>query len=110
MQLRPYQILCIVCALGADPPGPPDTKLAATVEAIRKRPDMPICLVCNAGDVYAYQDPGTAEDTPEGRDFNRKRDLDILQRMSWPPGTILPARTVFKSILQQIPTVVGLCG
>ena len=110
MRLRPYQILCIVCSLGEDPPGPIDVQRTALIEAIRKEPDMPICLVCNAGDVYTYQDPGTADDTPEGRDFNRKRDLDILQRMSWPPGTILPARAVFHSILKQIPTVVGLCG
>lgn len=110
MKLRPYQILCMVCSLGEDPPDPTDEKLATMMEAIRKCPDMPISLVCNAGDVYVYQDPGTTDDTSEGCDFNRKRDLDILQRMSWPPGTTLPARAVFKSILKQIPTVAGLCG
>jgi hypothetical protein len=77
---------------------------------IRANPEVPITLRCNAGDVYVYQDPGTAEDTPEGADYNRKRDLDILQRMSWPPGITLPARTAFLCLLKQIPTVSGVCG
>jgi len=60
--------------------------------------------------VYAYQDPGTEDDTPEGADYNRKRDLDILQRMSWPPGITLPARSAFMMLLERITTVQGLCG
>jgi hypothetical protein len=109
-RLRPYQLLCALCALGEDPPRPVEPKMAALLAAVRQRPDMPISLVCNAGDAYVYQDPGTADDTPEGDEFNRKRDLDILQRMSWPPGVTLPARTVFLAIVQQIRTVAGLCG
>ena len=33
-----------------------------------------------------------AEDTPEGPDFNVKRDMEILLRMDLAPGTVLPAR------------------
>lgn len=84
--------------------------LKKLAERIRRNPDLPLTLVCNAGDVYAFQDPGDTADTPEGRDFNRKRDLDILQRMGWPPGVTLPARTALKMIHQQIPSVAGLCG
>lgn len=106
--VRPYQLLCLVCSLGEG--GPQDGKLQVLLEAVRANPDRPITVTCNAGDVYAYQDPGTAEDTPEGADYNRKRDLDILQRMSWPPGITLPARTAFLCLLKQITTVSGLCG
>jgi hypothetical protein len=60
--------------------------------------------------VYVYQDPGAAQDTPEGRDFNRKRDLDILQRMNWAPGTTLPGRTMFSCVLNKISSVAGICG
>ena len=110
LPLRPYQLLCLVCAFGEDPAGPKQGKLKEVLEAIHKNPDMPITLRANAGDVYFFQDPRTSEDTPEGRDFNRKRDLDILQKMSWAPGTTLPARTLVQSLLKHITTVAGICG
>jgi hypothetical protein len=50
-------------------------------DAVRENPDMPVTLRCNAGDVYVYQDLGTADDSPDGADFNRKRDFDILQKL-----------------------------
>jgi len=79
---RPYQLLCAICRLD-------EGQRTAVAEAVREAPDRPLRIVCNAGDVYAYQDPGVGADTPEGADYNRKRDLDILQRMGWPPGTWL---------------------
>jgi hypothetical protein len=100
-----------VCSLGG---GGDDVPFAETIAAIlaevKEHPDMPLTIACNAGDVYVYQDPGIAEDTPEGADFNRKRDLDILQRMNWPPGVTLPARTALLYLRAMIPTVEGLCG
>jgi hypothetical protein len=73
-------------------------------------PDIPVTLRCNAGDVFAYQDPGTGQDTPEGAEFNMKRDLEILQRIDIAPGTTLPARIVFHRILDRISSVSGICG
>lgn len=108
--LRPYQLLCLICSFGEDGGGPRQGKLKDVLVAIRKNPDVPITLRANAGDVFVFQDPGTAEDTPEGRDFNRKRDLDILQIMSWAPGTTLPARVLISSVLKHITTVAGICG
>lgn len=110
MTLRPYQVLCTICAVGENGSGPKKGKLKQVADTVRQDPDTPLSLRCNAGDVYVYQDPGTAEDTPEGRDFNRKRDLDILQRMNWAPGTTLPARTIFACVLKQIASVAGICG
>lgn len=108
--LRPYQLLCIFCAFGENESGPKDERLKRAVEAIRSDPDLPLTLRSNAGDVYVYQDPGTQLDTPEGSDFNRKRDLDVLERMNWAPGTTLPARTMLLCLLKRITTVSGLCG
>jgi len=110
LAIRPYQLLCVVCSLGEEEPARRDEKLEGIKQAIRQHPDMPITLSCNAGDVYAYQDPGTSDDTPEGADYNRKRDLDILQRMNWPPGITLPARTAFMCVLKAIATVAGICA
>ncbi len=110
LAMRPYQVLCMFCRLGEQESPPKEGKLGEVYEAIREAPDMPVTLCANAGDTYVYQDPGAAEDTPEGRDFNRKRDLDILQRMSWPPGITLPARTLLSCVLDKITTTAGLCG
>lgn len=117
LAIRPYQLMCAICSQGGPLPGDGRAeKVARLKAAIRETPDTPISLVCNAGDVYAWQDPGTNEDTPEGSDYNRKRDLDILQRLNWPPGITLPARVVFKTIFpygrlpSTIPTAGGICG
>ncbi len=108
LRVRPYQLLCVICALGDG--GTDDEKIARIAREVRQNPDIPLTIVCNAGDVYVYQDPGAAEDTPEGADFNRKRDLDILQRMNWPPGVTLPARTTFLCVMRSITSVAGVCG
>jgi hypothetical protein len=110
LTVRPYQLLCVVCSVGAPGAEKECGKTKAIRDAVKAHPDRPITVACNAGDVYLYQDPGTKDDTPEGRDFNRKRDLDILQRLDLAPGSTLPARTLFMRVHQQITTVAGICG
>ena len=109
LAVRPHQLLCIVCALGENDAGPKDAKMKAIFDAVRKTPDAPLTLRCNAGDVYVYQEPGTAGDagSPE---YNRKRDLEILQRMDMAPGETQPARIVFARLLKRISSVAGICG
>ncbi len=108
--LRPYQLLCVVCYSGEEQAGGQSEKLRRVREAVREDPDMPITLVCNVGDVYLYQDPGTAEDSPEGADYNRKRDLDILHLLALAPGSTLPARALFLTLLKRVASVRGICG
>jgi len=84
--LRPYQLLCTVCSLGEEGLTPKKEKFKEVLETVKKNPDLPITLRCNVGDVFVYQDPGTEEDTPEGAEYNRKRDLEILLRLNLPPG------------------------
>lgn len=110
LSLRPYQLLCLLCSPGESDGETTKDPLKGVLEKIRENPDIPIQLRCNAGDVYVYQDPGTEGDTPEGAEFNRKRDLDILQRLDLAPGSILPARTLLFRVLKTIPTVSGICG
>ena len=109
MTLRPYQLLCAVCSLGEDAPGTTDERTENILASVRKTPDMAITLRCNAGDVFVYQDPGTADDTPEGTEFNLKRDLDILHKLNLSPGCTLPARILFNRVLDTIEDVVGIC-
>ena len=108
--IRPYQLLCLVCSLGEEDAARRDERVEGIKQAVREHPDVPTTLHCNAGDVYAHQDPGTSDDTPEGADYNRKRDLEILQRMNWPPGITLPARTAFTCLIKTITSVTGICA
>ncbi len=110
LTLRPYQLLCMICSLGEGAQLAMDDWLNRALETIQEIPDIPVTLQCNAGDVYFYQDSGTEQDTPEGAVYNRKRDLDILQRIDLAPGSTLPARTLLMRVLKCIDTVQGVCG
>lgn len=71
---------------------------------------MPITLRCNVGDVFTFQDPGTQDDTPEGVEFNRRRDLEVLLRLNFVPGETITARILFNRLLDRITSVSGICG
>ncbi len=111
LSARPYQLMCLICR-GADP-GPEkirDKKLRALRAAVRQRPGLPLMLRCNVDSLYRYQNPGRRDDTPGGRLFNDKRDLDIIQKMGLLPGVIRPAREIFMRLFEHIPTARGICG
>lgn len=110
MTLRPYQAMCIVCSLGKSDAGPTAPRLKEILEALRKNPDQPVALCCNSSDQFAYQNPGLQDDTPEGADFNVKRDMEILLRMDLAPGSVLPARVLLLRLLNAITSTDGICG
>ncbi|MDH7568792.1 MAG: hypothetical protein QHJ73_04320, partial [Armatimonadota bacterium] len=89
MTLRPYQLMCMVCYLAEGEEALP-ARLREVLRQLREDPHQPVMLRCHADGVYAYQNPGREEDTPEGELFNEKRDLDILQRMGLVPGAVRP--------------------
>ena len=107
--LRPYQLLCAVCALGEEDSAAGNATLTKVLEQIKNRPDLPITLKFNLREVFEFQTSGPAEDTPEGTDFNKRRDLDILLRLDLPPGVTLSARILFCRLLDRIPTAAGIC-
>jgi len=108
--MRPYRLLCAFCALGADDPASVAPKTAAFLKAVGKRPDMPVTLQCNLGGVFAFQDPGPADDMPGGPEFNLGRDLEILYRLNLSPGVTLPARVLLHRVLDTIEDVAAMCG
>ena len=107
---RPYQLLCVVCAVGEGCAPPKNEGARLLLEAVRADPDVPVTIRSNVGGLFGYQDPGTAEDTPEGADFNLKRDFDVLQRLDIVPGSVLPARLLFTRLYDGIASVRGICG
>ena len=127
IELRPYQLLCLVCRLGerqseAGRREPFEALnlepfwhdkhafLDRVLDALRSEPDIPVVLRCNAGGVFAWQDPGPAHDSPEGREFNLKRDLDILRQLDLAPGATMPARSLLYRMQNHLKTVRGVCG
>ncbi|MFH1970338.1 MAG: hypothetical protein ABIJ53_08480 [Verrucomicrobiota bacterium] len=111
IDVRPYQLVCLVCRLGA-PSGrrratPPIIRLQ---RLIQENPNRPLRLVCNVDGIYRYQNPGHRLDSAGGALFNEKRDLDILQRMGMSPGDTRPARDLIERMLQSIKTTKNLCG
>ncbi|MEM2885338.1 MAG: hypothetical protein QXF24_04535 [Thermoproteota archaeon] len=107
--IRPYQALCAICSVGKGGSVPNNGKIERLLDAVRKNPDTPVTLRCNVGDVFSFQDPGTEDDTPEGAEFNRRRDLEILMRLNFVPGETVTARILFNRLLDRIETVSGIC-
>jgi len=109
LEVRPYQLLCLICSIGEGNEEPKDIKLQKIFNEIRKNPDLPITLRCNIGGIFSYQDCGNKDDTPEGFEFNLKRDLDILRKIDMPPGITLPARIILYRIWDRIKSISGIC-
>ncbi len=127
ISVRPYQLLCLVCSLG-EARSDPETKakhddingrpywqrharfIEDLLERIQREPDLPLALRCNAGDVFAWQEPGTTDDSPEGAEYNLRRDLEIMRRLDLMPGTTLPARILLYHLRRMIKTTCGICG
>lgn len=105
ISIRPYLLLCAVCRIGEGSIDKDDER----IKAIRNNPDIPVTLVCNAGEVFSYQDPGVADDDHGSFEFNRKRDLEILQKIDLHPGVTLPARILYHRIWDKIENVSGIC-
>ena len=109
---RPYHLLCAVCAIGEGRLPPRGARLRRLLDAVRADPEIPVTVRCNAGrdSLFGFQDIGHADDTPEGADYNQKRDMDILHRLDLPPGITLPARTLFVRVYDRIGSSAGICG
>ena len=107
---RPYQLLCAICSIGHGLDHPANDKVTQLLQAVKADPDIPITVRCNIASLFGFQDPGAEHDTPEGADYNQKRDLDILHKMDLIPGVTLPARILFSRVFDRIATVSGICG
>ncbi len=111
LEIRPCQLMCVVCRIGeGQTEDLGDARLTEILAAVRKDPKIPIRLRSNTESVYRYQNPGPAEDSPEGELFNAKRDLDIFQKLGLVPGDARPAIDMFERLLANVPAAKGVCG
>ena len=110
LSVRPYQLMCLICWLGDEGGESCDSRQSEILERIREDPGLPVALRCHSDDQFAYQSPGRDHDTPEGADFNQKRDMEILLRTDLAPGSILPANIALRRLHKTIPLERGICG
>ena len=113
LDIRPYQLLCLICRQGRQHPGEPychEAQLDKIEAAVRDNPIVPLTLRCNTSSVFRYQNPGRQFDTPEGVPYNDLRDLTILQRLGLTPGATRPAIDCFSGIPDAIPACAGVCA
>ena len=110
IELRPYQLMKLVTLVGEGRTDDlADAELTEVLRLVREDPVRPLTLRCNVASTYAYQNPGTDADTPEGALFNKKRDLDILQRMGLVPGATRPAQEIIGRLIERVTTTEGIC-
>lgn len=111
LEIRPYQLMCVVCRSGAGwPADGRSARLLEILEKVRVDPGRLVRLRCHADSGYGYQNPGREEDTSEGELFNEKRDLDILQRLGLAPGATRPVLELFERVFGEIGSTRGICG
>lgn len=113
MDIRPYQMLCVICRQGRRRHAEPyyyESRLDDIQAAVKADPIVPLTLRCNTHTIFSYQNPNRDYDTPEGEMFNDLRDLTVLQRIGATPGSTLPAIDSFQSVFDAIPSCRGICG
>ena len=108
------QLLGTVCvAGGAECPLFREREDALEVlQRVKRDPSASIRLTSNADRVPHYsmlEDADYARLNREGV-LNRKRDLDVLQRLGLSPGDTRRARYLYELLLQRIDTPVGICA
>lgn len=109
IEVRPCQLMLIVSRLGQGCSGElGEPRLDEILAAVRRNPDVPLMLRCNVASSYDFQNPGAADDAPEGALLDGWRDLTVLQRLGLTPGAIRPARDLFEHLLETIESARGI--
>jgi hypothetical protein len=81
--------------------------------AIARDRDTVLKLSCNVESTFRFQNPGESYDSDEGRSFNLRRDLSILQRLGLLPGAELPACDLIRLLISPqhgITSCEDICG
>ncbi len=99
------QLLSTVCILGgAECPLLDRDRAEEILDKVKQDPTVTIRLESNADEVphYSNVDPEDA--------FNRKRDLDVLQRLGLVPGSVRRARYLYTLLFERIETPSTICA
>jgi hypothetical protein len=111
--IRPYQLLSTVCVLGgAKCPLMEAGKAAGVLDKVKTDPTTTIRLESNVDEIPRYTSMGPADHaSPDTQDvLNRKRDLDVLQRLGLVPGDTRRARYLYELLFSRIETPDNICA
>ena len=113
LTIRPHHLLCTVCTLGGvECPLLSKDRIDYILEQVSHDATLRIKLVSNADEVAYFREMQPEDyaqmDTQEV--FNRKRDLDVLQKLGLVPGAIQRARYLYTLLFERIKTPQGICA
>jgi hypothetical protein len=113
LTIRPYQLLSTVCVLGGVKcPLMEAGKAAEVLDKVRTDPTTTIRLESNVDEIPHFTSLGpTDHASPDTQDvLNRKRDLDVLQRLGLVPGDTRRARYLYELLFSCIGTTDNICS
>jgi hypothetical protein len=111
--IRPYQLLSAVCVIGGTQcPFMEAGKAAEFIDRIKKDPTTTIRLESDVDEIPHFTSLTTAElASPDVADvMNRKRDLDVLQKLGIAPGDTRRARYLYELLFTNISTTKNICS
>lgn len=113
VSIRPCQLLGTVCILGGAkcPLIEPGTA-AEVINRIKKDPATTIRLESNVDEIPHFTALGPVDHAaPDTEDvLNRKRDLDVFQRLGLVPGDTRRARYLYELLFSRIETPDNICA
>jgi hypothetical protein len=107
------QLLGTVCVLGgAECPLFEHGEAEEILDRVRRDPTLTIRLESHADEIPHYEclDAGHYSRLDPEQVLNRKRDLDVLQRLGLVPGSVRRARYLYTLLLERIETPDGICA
>ena len=111
--IRPYQLLSTVCILGgAKCPLMEEGKATEVLDKVKTDPTTTIRLESKVDEIPRFTSLEPADLTsPDTQDVhNRKRDLDVLQRLGLVPGDTRRARYLYELLFSRIETPNNICA
>ena len=112
VEMRPFELLSVVCTLGGvECPLLDRDRVGQLIETLRA-PACRLRLVTPADDVphYTTRTPDDWKMIEPQEVLNRKRDLDILQKLGLTPGAVVRSRYAFEWLFRQVETLLGVCA
>ena len=103
LTMRPYQLLCAMCAIGQENGEGGHEKL----DLIRENPDIPLPWCAMRATFSPTRIPVRRRIATEVLSSIGWRDLEILQRLDLAPGVTLPARIILHRLWDRIESVSG---
>jgi len=111
--MQPCHLLSTVCTLGgAKCPLIDEDKAKEIIGRLKVDPSISVRLVTDVDEIPRYTRLKKEDhDSPDRKDvLNRKRDLDVLQRLGLAPGDTRRARYLYELLFARINTTLNICS